>query len=152
MIALNPIKKDELSHTEPKLWNRRRQIETPTVFNNVEEIPDSIEKFSVLFLRPQKLLVWIWTVEGTLAMRNPALTRHTRWDLFRSPKSQNLLTNSHLWHRHGLRSLENTGHFSSVRWGTLLPPTRAPLHAHTEGGQTQALPFFHSICTRYCIK
>lgn len=27
------------------------------MFNNVEEIPDSIEKFSVLFLRPQKLLV-----------------------------------------------------------------------------------------------
>lgn len=45
MIALNPIKKDELSHTEPKLWNRGRQIETPTVFNNVEEIPDAIEKF-----------------------------------------------------------------------------------------------------------
>lgn len=84
MIALNPIKKDELSHTEPKLWNRRRQIETPTVFNNVEEIPDSIEKFSVLFLRPQKLLVWIWTVEGTLAMQNPVLTWHTRFDLFSS--------------------------------------------------------------------
>ena len=45
MIALNPIKKDELSHTEPKLRNRRGQIETPTVFNNVEEIPDAIEKF-----------------------------------------------------------------------------------------------------------
>lgn len=84
MMALIPIKKDELSQTEPKLWNRRRQIETPTVFNNVEEIPDSKEKFSVLFLSPQKLLAWLWTVEGTLAMQNPGLTWHTRLDLFSS--------------------------------------------------------------------
>lgn len=32
-------------HTEPKLCHRRRQIETPTVFNNVEEIPGAKEKF-----------------------------------------------------------------------------------------------------------
>lgn len=71
MIALNPIKKDELSHTEPKLWNRRRQIETPTVFNNVEEIPDSIEKFSVLFLRPQKLLYGFEQWRALLLCKNP---------------------------------------------------------------------------------
>lgn len=35
-------------HTEPKLCHRRRQIETPTVFNNVEEIPGAKENFCPL--------------------------------------------------------------------------------------------------------
>lgn len=102
MIALNPIKKDELSHTEPKLWNRRRQIETPTVFNNVEEIPDSIErkKNSILFVhKPQKLAIWMWTVEGTVAVQ----TWH--WlailvYLMIAYISELKLTGAHLWHRH----------------------------------------------------
>lgn len=69
MMPVIPIKEDELSHTELKLWNRRRQIEIPTVFNNVDEIPDSIEIFA-LFQRAQWLSTWQWTVEGTIAMHN----------------------------------------------------------------------------------
>lgn len=81
MIALNPIKKDELSHTEPKLWNRRRQIETPTVFNNVEEIPDAIEKFCP-FPRPPSVCARSRTAEGARASPKP------RWPAGRLPPTQ----------------------------------------------------------------
>lgn len=69
MIALNPIKKDELSHTEPKLRHRRRQIGTPTVSNNVEEIPDATEKLCP-FPQTSRLESPQPTVEGTVVMPN----------------------------------------------------------------------------------
>lgn len=129
MIALNPIKKDELSHTEPKLWNRRGQIETPTVFNNVEEIPDAIEKFCPL-PRPPGLCARRRTVEGTLAMRNARTDPHSASGGSVAHIS-NLLSNDHLWHSHQMSSAESSGSFYSACWSTG-EGKRGFLHGHTQ--------------------
>lgn len=134
MIALNPIKKDELSHTEPKLRRRRRQIETPTVSNNVEEIPDATEKLCPFPQTPG------WRARSrrwrALSLcRTPARTRVPA-PLRSVAHSSNLLSNDHLWHSHQPASAETFAVFNLCgeapgRLSTLLSGHKQTESRHT---------------------
>lgn len=84
-------------HTEPKLCHRRRQIETPTVFNNVEEIPGAKEKFLSSSPRPGKHVLTELNGGG----QSCYVQRGTdpRAPAYSVAHITNLLSHNHLWHR-----------------------------------------------------
>jgi hypothetical protein len=149
MIALNPIKKDELSHTEPKLWLRRRQIEIPTGFNNVDEIPGAIEKISVPLKTWRPVLAELngggHSCYAQLGTDLPAPS-------YSVAHISNLLSHDHLWHRHGTSSVTicvvehqegNCPFMGRVgEWGGA-QNTHTHTHTHTH---TLAVP----ICPKLC--